>query len=163
MNGKIPATVIAVIAVIAGIAIYYLQVHAYYQPVLISNDPSVTGATRIELTSIVSGEPEVILAENFEGIDATSSPLRFRGCFTTPMSLGMLSETYVSYEKAVPLITPGWFECFDPEDIGAKLETGEALAFLSHKNIADGVDRIVAVFPDGRAFVWHQLNDTYAD
>ena len=163
MNGKIPALVIAVIAVVAGAVMYYLQVYGYYSPVRISTDPTEQGATQLELTSITSGQPEVILAENFEGIDATSSPLRFRGCFTTPMSLAMLTETYVAYDKAVPLITPGWFKCFDPEEIGAKLEAGEALAFLSHKDIAVGVDRVIAVFPDGRAFVWHQLNDTFSE
>jgi hypothetical protein len=25
------------------------------------------------------------------------------------------------------------------------------------------VDRIVALYPDGRAFAWHQLNDRYRD
>ena len=47
--------------------------------------------------------------------------------------------------------------------IGAALESGEALAFLSEPEIHPGVDRVVAVFPDGRAFAWHQLNDSPED
>jgi hypothetical protein len=37
------------------------------------------------------------------------------------------------------------------------------LAFLSQADISKGVDRVVAVFADGRAFAWHQLNDTYKE
>ena len=47
--------------------------------------------------------------------------------------------------------------------IGAALETGEAVAFLSQANSHPGVDRVVAVFPDGRAYAWHQLNDSLED
>ena len=43
------------------------------------------------------------------------------------------------------------------------MERGEALAFLSQHDIASGVDRVVAVYPDGRAFAWHQLNDESKD
>ncbi len=55
------------------------------------------------------------------------------------------------------MTAPGWFDCFDANAIGEALERGEALAFLSQAEIAVGVDRVVAVFPDGRAYAWHQL------
>ena len=42
--------------------------------------------------------------------------------------------------------------------IGEALEKGEAIAFLSQANIAPQIDRVVAVFPDGRAYAWHQLS-----
>ena len=45
----------------------------------------------------------------------------------------------------------------------AALEAGEAIAFLGQKDITDGVDRVVAIFPDGRAFAWNQLNEKYAE
>jgi hypothetical protein len=57
----------------------------------------------------------------------------------------------------VPLNAPAAFPCFDAAAIGAALESGEALAFLSEPEIHPGVDRVVAVFADGRAFAWHQL------
>ncbi|TGD65109.1 histidine kinase [Tabrizicola sp. WMC-M-20] len=157
MNGKIAAGAIVISAALAGVAIWYLQIYAFYEPV------SFTPGQEILLTTIDSGQPEPILAEGVTGIDADSSPLRFRACFTTPLSHAMLSETYVAYEGAVPLIAPGWFDCFDAMEIGTALERGEALAFLSQSNIAADIDRVVAVFPDGRAFAWHQLNPAAED
>lgn len=154
MKGKVAVISIVVPAAFAGIFIYYTQVHAYYEPVNF-----VPGA-EILLTPIVSQTPEPILAENINGIDADSSPLRFRACFTTPMDLSVLTETYVAYPEAVPLTAPGWFDCFDAAAIGAALESGAALPFLSQPDIHPGVDRVVAVFADGRAYAWHQLNGT---
>ncbi len=154
MNGKLIVGFLVVTALLAGAAIYYLQVYAYYERV-----QPASAAAVIRLTP-VAGTPEPMLTADFEGIDADSSPLRFRGCFTTPMSLAMLSETYEVYEKPTPLIAPSWFSCFDAGRIGADLEAGTALAFLSEKNIHPGVDRVVAVYPDGRAYAWQQLNES---
>lgn len=150
-------------AILAGAALYYLQVYAYYEPVQISDDPAMQDTTQIRLTSLVTDAPEPILVDNFQGIDANSSPLRFRACFTTPQSQAMLTETYVTVAKPVPLTGPKWFGCYDAVTVGEALETGEAIAFLGEKDIHDGVDRIIAVFPDGRAYVWHQLNEKYQE
>jgi hypothetical protein len=158
MNGRVATVVIVIAALLAGAGVYYAQVYAYYTEIA-ATDP----AAQIRLVSIASGEPEAIIAEDFQGIDATSSPLRFRACFDTPMSLAMLTETYVAAEDAVPLTGPRWFGCYDAQAIGEALERGEALAFLSEHDIRPGIDRIVAVFPDGRAFAWHQLNDEARD
>ena len=73
--------------------------------------------------------------------------------------LAMLTETFEVYDKATPLNGPGWFECFNAASIGKDLETGAAVAFLSEHDIHPGVDRVVAIYPDGRAFAWQQLND----
>jgi len=154
VNGKLVAGFIVLTAVIAGAAIYWVQEYAYYRPV----EPASAAAV-IRLTDL-SGGVEPMLADAFEGIDADSSPLRFRGCFHTPMSLALLSETYVTYEDPAPLIGPKWFSCFDANRIGADLETGAAIAFLSERNIHPGVDRVVAVYPDGRAYAWQQLNES---
>ena len=142
---------IVMIAVAAGALLYYLQVYAYYEEV--SADVS-----SVELTSIHTGAPEEILFENFTAIDSDSSPIRYRACFTTPVSYGSLTDNYVIYDKAEPLVAPSWFNCFDAKEIGAALETGEAVAFLGTENVSYGIDRIVAVMPDGRGFVWHQIN-----
>lgn len=154
MNGKVIAAGLVLSGLIAGAMMYYLQVYAYYRPV----EPG-SAASEIRLTGL-TGAPEPMLTDAFEGIDADSSPLRFRGCFTTPMSLALLSETYQSYDTATPLIAPGWFSCFDAGRIGADIQAGDARAFLSESNIHPGVDRVVAVYADGRAYAWHQPNDT---
>jgi len=137
------------ISVIAGGAMYYLQVYAFYEdaPVL----------SEIEMTAYVGGV-EPVAIDNFQGIDSDSSPVRYRGCFDMTLSIPTLTETYVIYETAEPLIAPGWFDCFDAAQIGADLENGTAFAFLGTENIEYGIDRIVAVYPDGRAFAWTQIN-----
>ena len=152
MNGKIVAGGIVLTGLAAGIAMYWLQVYAFYEPA------SFTPGAEILLTPIIGDTPEAIVVADVQGVDAESSPLRFRACFTTPLSLATLTETYKVYEAAEPTIAPGWFDCFDAQAIGAALETGEALAFLSQAAIAPQVDRVVAVFSDGRAYAWHQLH-----
>jgi hypothetical protein len=156
VNGKIVGSFVVVTALIFGAVVYYTQVYAFYDEIA-GEDAAVS------LTNIATGAPEPILIENFEGIDGSSSPIRYRACFQASMSFAAITETYASYEGATPLIAPGWFDCFDAEAIGAALEAGEASAFLGTKNIHDGVDRVVAIFPDGRAFAWNQLNEKYAE
>ena len=151
MNGKFVGGFIVLIAAIAGVSMYWLQEYAYYTPV------NFKPGQEILLTPIESGTPEPILADNITGIDADSSPLRFRACFHTPLTLAMLTETYRAYPNPVPLIGPKSFGCFDANAIGEALERGEALAFLSQAEIAPKIDRVVAVFPDGRAYAWHQI------
>lgn len=149
--GKLVGGFIVFISLVAGVAVYWLQEYAYYR------DAAFTPGTEILLTPIESDSPEPILAEGVVGIDADSSPLRFRACFHTPLTQAMLSETYRAYEGAEPLNAPSWFDCFDATEIGTALERGEALAFLSQSGIAPDVDRVVAVFADGRAYAWQQF------
>ncbi|WP_242650469.1 DUF6446 family protein [Cognatiyoonia koreensis] len=138
-------------ALVAGIAMYYLQVYAFYEEVPVDEE-------NVQLTSLMSGTPEVILSENFQGIDSDSSPVRYRACFETDLSLALLTETYVGIDDAVPLVAPGWFDCFDAAQIGGDLEDGTALAFMGVENVTYGIDRVVAVYPDGRGYVWNQIN-----
>lgn len=140
-----------VIALLTGAAIYYLQVYAYY-------DDVNTNVESVQLTSVVSGEPEGILFENIKEIDSISSPLRYRACFDTGLSLALMTETYEIYDDAEPRVAPGWFDCFDAAQIGADLTSGTAIAFLGTENMQYGIDRVIAVYPDGRAFAWHQIN-----
>ncbi|MCB2111112.1 MAG: histidine kinase [Defluviimonas sp.] len=154
MNGKLVAGGIVISALVAGAAIYYLQEYAYYRQIV-----PASAEADILITDL-DGRREPMVTEGFEGVDAESSPLRFRGCFHTPLSLALLSETYEPYDHPTPLIGPSWFSCFDADRIGEDLETGTALAFLSERNIHPGVDRVVAVYPDGRAFAWQQLNES---
>lgn len=151
--GKLAAGAIVVSAVLAGAAMYWLQVYAFYDEV------KFTPGDEIRLVPIASDQPEAIVADNVTGIDADSSPLRFRACFTTPLSQAMLTETYRMYDVPEPTNGPGWFDCYDAAAIGAALEAGEALAFLSEPLKDYGMDRVVAVYPDGRAYAWHQINE----
>ena len=152
MSGKLLGIIIIMTALIAGVALYVFQVYAFYEPV------KATGKADVQMTLLASDQPEPILYDNFEAIDADSSPIRYRACFTTSMSQPLLTETYKAYDKAVPNVAPGWFDCFNADEIGAALASGRALAFLGTENIHYGIDRVVAVMPDGRGFAWHQIN-----
>ncbi|KAF0113655.1 MAG: hypothetical protein FD150_1945 [Rhodobacteraceae bacterium] len=150
--GKLAVSSIVIASALAGGFLWYTAERAFYDPV------AFQPGAEIRLVPLTGDQPEVIVVNGIEGIDADSSPIKFRACFTTPLSLAMLSETYRDYQEAEPLIAPRGFDCFDAEAIGKALETGEALAFLSEPNIHPGVDRVVAVFGDGRAYAWQQLN-----
>lgn len=153
MNGKLVGSIIVASALIAGAALYYLQVYAFYE------DVSDTVGADVQLVDRETRTPEPIPFAELEAIDAESSPIRYRACFITPMSLDRLTEDFVPATKAVPRNAPGWFDCFDAKAIAAELGAGTARAFLGQKNIAYGVDRIVAVNADGRGFIWHELNE----
>lgn len=148
---------IVIVAAIAGGFLWYTAERAFYEPV------AFQPGAEIRLVPLTSDQPEAIVVAAVEGIDADSSPIKFRACFTTPLTLAMLTETYRDYPGAEPLVAPSGFDCFDAAAIGRALETGEALAFLSEPNIHPGVDRVVAVFGDGRAYAWNQLNAEFRE
>jgi hypothetical protein len=148
--GKFLAVLLLGSAVIAGASMYYLQVYGLYDEVKTSD---------VQLVSVVDDLPETISFDNFQAIDSQSSPIRYRACFTTDLSISLLSETYVGLEKASPRNAPKWFDCFDAAAIGAELAAGTAVPFLGQKNVHFGVDRIVAITDDGRGYIWHDLND----
>ena len=53
------------IALVAGLALYYLQIYAYYDEVSLQTDD-------VQLTSIFTGAPEPILFENYQDITKSS-------------------------------------------------------------------------------------------
>jgi hypothetical protein len=141
--------IIGVTAIFAA-AQWWFQTRAYYAPIE-SADLFVTTLT---------GEVLTLTPETFEGIDADTSPLRFRVCVTLDEAGLAAAGQGAPVEEPTPLTAPGWFDCFDAAAIGAALEAGEAEAVLGERNARAGVDRVFAVFPDGRVYGWHQLNGT---
>ncbi|MEL7116735.1 MAG: DUF6446 family protein [Pseudomonadota bacterium] len=156
MSGKLIGIFLVGIGVIAGIALYILQVYVFFDEVPADD-------VTIRLTLVATDAPDPLLVENLEAIDGTSSPLKFRACFDTAVSMATLTETYVVIDNAVPLTAPGWFDCFDADAIGAALSSGQAVAYLGEREIRDGVDRVVAILDDGRGFAWHQLNEKFSE
>ncbi|AGI67215.1 hypothetical protein OAN307_c15420 [Octadecabacter antarcticus 307] len=145
-------------SIFGGALMYYQLEYAGY----VELTPAEVG--EIQLINIISGNPEAILSENVEAIDSLvdgvrlSSSVSYRACFETPRNQTMLAETYVIMDDAVPWTAPSWFDCFDAREVGKALEDGDAIAFISQENINFGIDRVVAILPDGRGFVWHQPN-----
>ena len=152
MSGKTVGIVILVCALIAGISMYYLQVYAFYTEV------TPTGTDDVQITAS-DGNVETILYEDFQAIDAESSPIRYRACFTTQTPLSTFLDTYEAYSGATPRNAPGWFDCFDAEALGAEIRSGQAHVFVGVRNFEFGIDRVVAVTNDGRGYIWHEVND----
>ncbi|MDO6584935.1 DUF6446 family protein [Salipiger sp. 1_MG-2023] len=152
MSGKILAIAIVATALIFGAAVYYFQVFYYYETV--SDD-----AGEVFLTPRDGGAPQHIVYNDFEGIDASSSPIRFRGCFHTPETLQSLDSRFERYTAAQPRNAPFWFGCFDAEAIGLLIETGEAHVYAAQRNVEYGIDRVIAVASDGRGWIWEEIND----
>jgi hypothetical protein len=146
MKGKIVAFFLVIFPLLFGVTLYYSQYYAYYEKVS-------------DVTSIMV-EGRAVAVADYEGIDASSSSLKMRGCFTVdPADF----EGVTVAANPTPLTPPNWFTCYDVETLSHDLEAGKATAYLAQKEDRDGLDLIVAVYPDGRAFQWRQLNDKYQD
>ncbi len=156
MKGKILMGGMLGVVALLGAGMWYYQNYAYYD---VFENPNFT----VRLTRVGNGFPAPILTRDLTVLNAMTSPLKFRACFTVQNSIPMLTETFEIYENPTPLRSPGWFECFDYARITEDLDSGSAIAFLGERDFSDGVDRVVAVYPDGRAFAWNQLNDKYAN
>jgi hypothetical protein len=147
VTARVAIIALGLIAAIAGGSMYWLQVYAFYTRL-----PADT-----MLTAEIGGRAVPLAKRDFAGIDASSSPLRFRACFR--IDPGLLAAARPA-PRPVPLTAPYWFDCFDAVAIGRALGAGEARAVVAVPEVALGVDRLIAVFPDGRAYAWHQLNGT---
>lgn len=88
----------------------------------------------------------------YEGIGLPSKPLDLRACFTFD---GAVPEGPAA-PRALPPEGPGWFDCFDGAAIAADIAAGRASAILAAPEEMPGADRVIAVYPNGRAFQWRQ-------
>lgn len=108
----------------------------------------------------ISGE--VVPVSDYDGIDSGSSPLKLRGCLRIdPATVARLAPPPAP--QATPLTPPFWFRCFDAGRLTADLASGAARAFAIGPDQPEGFDLMLAVYPDGRGYVWRQLNARYAD
>lgn len=105
---------------------------------------------------------EVVPVADYDGIDSTSSPLKLRGCLRIdPASVDRLAPPPAP--QATPLNAPFWFGCFDAGRLTADLASGAARAYDIGRDQPEGFDLMLAVYPDGRGYVWRQLNERFAD
>ena len=148
-TGKIMAASIVISALLMGGVVWYMQVYGYYDYI----DPQ-QGAQFLQITG-QDGTLRPLPVADFEGIDADSSPLRYRSCFQ--LDPAPLADAQL-YEKPTPLVGPSWFDCFSAGPLTRDLAAQTSRAYLLEQDIQPGFDRVMAVYPDGRAFAWHQLN-----
>lgn len=147
--GRIATIGLALTALASGAGVWYAQQYGYYEPI----DPASPDAA-VPIQTVEG--PSRLNMTDFQAIDADSSPIRWRACFRIQ---GDLPADAVPFPAATPLNGPFWFDCYDAARIGADLESGAARAFLSQSEIRPDVDRVLAIYPDGRAYGWQQFND----
>lgn len=136
---------LAFLALFAG-GLVYTQYFAFYE--------RVAGVEALRFGG------SAIPVADYSGLDAASSPLKLRGCFT--LDPGALAGLPAAAD-ATPLTPPPWFRCFDAEALAHDLESGAARAFRLAENEPEGFDVMLAAYPDGRGFLWRQLNARYTD
>ena len=130
--------------VIGGAGAYYLQGYHYYEP--------VSGLAEVE----IGGRPFAV--EGYEGLDNGALPLRLRGCFRLRDPEGALAAGDAAADPE-PFAAPGWFECWDAPALDADLKAGRARAVIAERG-GEGefaTERVVAIYPDGRAYQWRRL------
>lgn len=121
-------------------ALWWFQTRAWYS--------ELTGVE----TVTVAGR--AVPVTHWRGIDATSSPIKLRACFR--VEPGALDDAPAA-EAPTPLIAPDWFDCFDAGALTGALATGEARAVQAAAGEFEATERLIAVYPDGRAYMWRQL------
>jgi len=148
--GRILAALLVLSGLLAGVGMWYAQTRAYYTEVALDHLPArLADGTAITLR----------LAVPVRAIDSDSSPLRFRACLRLERDLAArFLERAAPVAGAAPLNAPGWYDCFDARAIAADLAAGRAQAVLVEGNFRFGFDRVMALYPDGRGFVWAQPN-----
>lgn len=158
MSGRLVAGGLVGAALLIGALLWWAQNWAWYR--------DVEG-----VDNVLIGDLALPVTE-YRGVDADSSPIRMRGCFAyDPADLdaaraaaAKLTEAFrAAGARATPLTSPARLDCFDAAAIGAAIEAGEAEVLVASREEAEGVDRIVALWPDGRGVTWRQLNETWAE
>ena len=146
MNGRIFSISLIVFCAIFGGALFYFQVFAFYK--------------KVDTLSHIEVNGNSIPVKNYEGIESASSALKLRGCFEVDPSV--FSDQQLA-ENPTPLAAPFWFKCFDYEYLHNQIVKGYPKVYLAQKNEYDGIDRLVLVFDNGKAYQWRQLNSKFLD
>ena len=137
---------ILLIAAIGGAMIFYLRNFEHYRQVSGVEEITISGAR--------------FAVSNYQGLDHQSWPQRLRGCFRLKDPEGALALAKPAPD-AVPYAAPGWFECWNAEALHAALKDGSAKAVIAESHDRGGFvqERVVAIFPDGRAYQWRRQRD----
>lgn len=147
--GRLLAGGLVAFALIFGAALWYFQVYAFYDD--LAPEPLAFGDTTYEVTG-------------WQGIDAASSPLKRRVCLTvSPETARRIADDQPETDTATPLVAPYWFDCFDAGQLTADLATGHAAGYRIGPSEFDGVNDYLALYEDGRAYLWRQVDEKYAN
>lgn len=141
MSGRRLILAFAAFVAVFAAALVWFQFFAFYER------QSGVGALTID------GRTVPISA--YDGIDASTSPLKLRGCFRIdPAAVATLAPA----TDATPLVAPFWFRCFDARRLTDDLAAGRATAHRIAHDQPAGFDLMLALYPDGEGYLWRQLN-----
>lgn len=148
MNGRSLMIVAGVLLAAFTVALWHFQFHAFYED--LPQEPLLVQGTEYPV-------------KTWQGTDASSSPLKRRICVTfEPETVARFAAEHAPVPDAEPLVAPEWFDCFNAKQITRDIAAGKASAYLMGTSEFDGVDEFVAVYPDGRGFVWRALDPRFA-
>jgi hypothetical protein len=146
MRGRTVALGLLSFTLVFAASLTYFQFFAFYQR---ERDRSALGFGGHDIP--VSG---------YDGINASTSPLKLRGCFEIdPSAVAALPPAL----DATPLTAPFWFGCFDAGRLTEDLAAGRASAHALARDEPEGFDVMLAAYPDGRGYLWRQLGEKYRD
>jgi hypothetical protein len=151
MSGRIVALFLIAAAAVGGAALYWFQIYAFYERL------APTGADDVQV-ALAEGGAAALPHADFRGIDSDSSPIRYRACFTQAEGAEAVLARAAPARDPVPLVAPGWFDCFDATAVAGALDAGTASAYAGAAALPYGIDRVIAVFGDGRGVAWNQIN-----
>lgn len=154
MNGKVVGIGLLATGAVAGAGLWYLQEYHYYREVPAAEHPAVLTLPGAD------GADIALPVADYRAIRSISTPIGNRACFRTDPAL---AEAATPYPDPTPTAAPRWFDCFDYGRLTLDIESGAARAWLVAKNIAPKIDSVLAVYPDGRAFIWRQQNEEAAE
>jgi hypothetical protein len=129
-----------------GLALWWAQTHFWYE--------RINGIGALTVAGVATP------VEDYQGVDATSSPLKLRGCFKADPDAFAAAEPA---PDATPLTAPDWFDCYDAGTLTEDLAGGRARAYALTRDDPDGFDLMAAIYPDGRGYLWRQLGAQYRE
>ena len=145
MNGRVLIILIIAVAMMMGVGLVYFN--QYYPYTSDDGAKSVTVST---------GQVPV---RDYRGIDGRSSPLNLRACFVGDFwDFWAFGDDGEAAQEATPLTAPRWFDCFDAGAIDADIRGGVARVLRAKLDEPLGFDTYIAYYPDGRGFMWRQIN-----
>lgn len=96
---------------------------------------------------------QVYEVDRWIGASAPRAPEKTRACFR-------IQREIVAPPELEPRPTPGpdWLRCFSVEFLREALASGDAVAYVAERDDPEGWNRVIAILPGNRAYMWHQPN-----
>ena len=105
----------------------------------------------VEGLSEVTIAGEIYEVHRYSGVRASGDPEKTRACFRVDREIVAPAEL-----EPRPAEAPDWLQCYDPEFIAGMLAAEKGEAYVAQRDDPEGWDRVIAVLPGNRVYMWHQ-------